>query len=363
MHRICHLSGRLRGLAAHATRAGLLLALGVAAAGSEPRVSVDGYGPATADRLRAAGWTTDLSRHDRPLASIAMADLARESFVPMVHPGYAAATETGTEAAEPVVVLRGEGAVHAWSQTHLRRRELVLDDIGGVPVAVTFCSLCATARVWDRRVGGETLELAVSGMLLDGNSLLYDRGTESLWRQIDGKCVAGTYAGARLEALPSFLVSFGDLVRAEPDARVMLPPEPGLNPPIRLLSEEAIASGTPPAWFSVGCERPLEPVLAVAGEAALLPVAGPDAENLESVVLFRDPAGSGTVAAFRRAVNGRTLTFAADRGEIHDQETGSRWDRTGGAVTGPLAGARLTPAPHLTGFRFALSAPDSAGVP
>jgi hypothetical protein len=51
-----------------------------------------------------------------------------------------------------------------------------------VPVAVTFCPLCNTAIVFDRRVGGKTLDFGVSGNLRNSDLIMYDRQTESWWQ-------------------------------------------------------------------------------------------------------------------------------------------------------------------------------------
>ena len=62
-------------------------------------------------------------------------------------------------------------------------------------------------------------------------------------------------------------------------------------------------------------------------------------------------AGSTTV--FDRAVAGMTLTFEAADGGFRDEETGSLWSLGGVAISGPLAGQRLTPVLHANHFWFA----------
>jgi hypothetical protein len=59
-------------------------------------------------------------------------------------------------------------------------------------------------------------------------------------------------------------------------------------------------------------------------------------------VVFTKP-GSWLSIAFERAVGGRTLVFRAldDGMGLEDTETKSRWDITGRAVSGPLAGQTL----------------------
>lgn len=348
-----------------------------ASAVSSAPVAIAGYQPATVQRLAAEGWRTDLSRLEVPLDAIRTCGLPRSAFTAIRTPAHAPAGEVELDPAEPVLVVRGDDRPTAWPLVHLLRRELALDEVDGIPVAVTFCSVCGTARVWDRRLekgggahaGGAApaLDLAVSGLLLDGNSLLFDRETESLWRQVDGRAVAGDLAGRSLREVPSFVISFGALRRARPDAWVLLPPAPAPDPPFRILAGREVASGTPPEWLDVSCPRPLEPSLAVA-DGDVIPAAGPAVENLGAYVVLRDPDArtpyrdsdggasppAGSAVAFRRELDGRELTFEARDGAVFDAETDTRWNLLGEAVEGPLAGRTLAPARQLAGFRFAV---------
>jgi hypothetical protein len=345
---------------------------GAAPAASPPSVVVAGYEPAGAERLAAAGWRTDFSHRTVPPGAIRTRDLPRDAIVPIRSPQHASAAETDLDPAEPVLVVRGAEEVRAWPLVHLLNRELAVDRADGVPVAVTFCSVCGTARVWDRRVAGRVLDLGVSGMLLDGNSLLFDHATESLWRQIDGAAVAGAMAGAAMESVPAFVISFGALAAARPDALVMLPPDPAPDPPFRTLTGNEVARGELPAWLEATCARPLEPALAAADGDAI-PLAGPAVEVRGDLVIFRDPrtgtayrsAGGGpsppwsAAGAFHRELNGRKLTFQAAAGGgpgvARDEETGSTWSLLGEAVEGPLAGRSLRVADQVSGFRFAVA--------
>ena len=57
--------------------------------------------------------------------------------------------------------------------------EIVNDEIQGTPVTVTFCPLCNTAIVFDRRVDGRLLDFGTTGKLRDSDLVMYDRQTES----------------------------------------------------------------------------------------------------------------------------------------------------------------------------------------
>ena len=99
--------------------------------------------------------------------------------------------------------------------------EIVNDSIGDAYFAVSFCPLCGTGIVYDRKVGGEVLEFGVSGLLRESNLLMYDTATESLWSQSLGEAVVGDYLGETLGVLPFQLITFAELKEKYPNARVM----------------------------------------------------------------------------------------------------------------------------------------------
>jgi hypothetical protein len=109
-------------------------------------------------------------------------------------------------------------AVEAGAETRgypiqiLMWHEIVNDEIRGTPVAVTFCPLCNTAIVFDRRLGGDVLDFGTTGRLRDSDLVMYDRQTESWWQQFSGgarrrACREGARAApradSRVEQLPA----------------------------------------------------------------------------------------------------------------------------------------------------------------
>lgn len=125
------------------------------------------------------------------------------------------------------VVIGGEA--RAYPIRVMNWHEVANDIVGGVPIAVTYSPLCDSTVVFDRRVGGETLELAFSGLLYNSNQLLFDRRPkgvgESLWSQLQFRAVAGPAAeqGRTLRVLPSVLVQWGEWLAKYPDTLVVRP--------------------------------------------------------------------------------------------------------------------------------------------
>ncbi len=93
----------------------------------------------------------------------------------------------------------------------LNYHEVVNFDVQGEPVAITFCPLCFTAKVYSRIVNNMTVELGVSGLLWNSSLVLYDRKTLSLFSQVLDKCIHGIFINSTLTQLPHVIVSFENL--------------------------------------------------------------------------------------------------------------------------------------------------------
>lgn len=73
--------------------------------------------------------------------------------------------------------------------------EIVNFDVEGVPLALTYCTPCASPILYDRRVDGaaddDPRQFGSTGCLWHGNTLMYDEETLTLWNQQTGTPVAG----------------------------------------------------------------------------------------------------------------------------------------------------------------------------
>ena len=163
-------------------------------------------------------WTTDVSQTTIDLDDIRGGGPPKDGIPSIDDPSFIPVDEVDfLSDREPVVSFEGR----AYPIQILTWHEIVNDDVDGTPVAVTYCPLCNTAIIFDRRVGGDTLEFGVSGFLRENNLLMYDRQTETLWQQFDGEAVVGTYAGERLDILPARIISWEDFTDNHPDGQVL----------------------------------------------------------------------------------------------------------------------------------------------
>lgn len=336
-----------------------------------------------AARLRTSGWDTDFSLHTVEFSEIRTV-IPRDNIPAIDAPKFVSvdAAAGWLEDVEPVVALHIAGDARAYPLQILTWHEIVNDEVGGVPVAVTFCPLCNSAIAFDRRFDGAVLDFGVSGNLRNSDLIMYDRQTHSWWQQFTGEGIVGRYAGGQLEHLPSLLVSFADFRAAYPDGRALsrdtgFARQYGRNPYVgydttkgnpflfggalddRLLPVErviAVSVNGVDAAFPLGIlqeERVINYTVGGRDIVALFKFGAASALDAASIAGSRDV---GSAAVFDANLNGRKLTFGVEGERIVDAETGSVWSILGSALEGELAGESLTPLVHGNHFWFAWAA-------
>lgn len=150
----------------------------------------------------------------------------RDGIPALSDPQFIRASEdTKIEDREPVVTVEIDGEIpRTYPLRYLTWHEIVNDEVGGVPYAVTYCPLCNSVPVFDRRVNGRLLTFGVTGKLRDSNLIMYDRETESWWQQATGEGIVGEMTGAELTQLPSWQESWAEFKERNPRGLVMAQP-------------------------------------------------------------------------------------------------------------------------------------------
>ena len=110
----------------------------------------------------------------------------------------------------------------AWPIAILNYHEIINDTLDGIPIAVTYCPLCDSAAVFDRRTKSGVREFGVSGLLYSSNVLMYERvdGAQSLFSQLQSMGVSGSGSKQQLKTLPVELTTWQDWRRRRPDTTV-----------------------------------------------------------------------------------------------------------------------------------------------
>ena len=181
-----------------------------------------GLGEASPAPADAAVWKTDFSKRSVSLDEFQSGGPPKDGIPAIDIPQFARADEIDwLGKREPVIVVEVGGETRAYPIQILMWHEIVNDQIGETPVAVTFCPLCNTAIVFDRRVDGRTTSFGTTGKLRESDLVMYDRETESWWQQFSGEALVGELAGTKLEQLPARMVSWEEFRRAHPTDLVL----------------------------------------------------------------------------------------------------------------------------------------------
>ncbi|MEX2473307.1 MAG: DUF3179 domain-containing protein [Gemmatimonadota bacterium] len=331
-------------------------------------------------------WRTDFTRHTVPLDEIVPGGPPKDGIPAIDDPRFVSirAADAWLEDREPVVVVRHGDDVRAYPYQIMIFHEIVNDEVGGKPLAVTYCPLCNTALVFEREHGDRLLDFGTTGRLRLSDLVMYDRQTESWWQQASGEAIVGELAGQRLTMHPAQSTSWAQFKESHPGGAV-LSRETGHDRPYGRNPYQGYDTSSGPirSFFDREADDRLPPMERVAavtiGERS---VAYPfselsvkrvihDVVTDQPLVVFWTPGTAsaldrsqiaegrdvGSSGVFRSTLGEHVLNFdAADSGHFTDRETGSTWDITGRAVSGPLAGSRLEAVPHGDYLWFAWAA-------
>jgi len=349
-----------------------------------PGATLEGQDAGTTE-VAGSIWATDFSRTSVDMEEIMPGGPTKDGIPAIDHPRFETVEEAGDWLTnqDPVAVVRIGDHVKVYPLQILIWHEIVNDEVGGVPVSVTFCPLCNTTLAFRRVFDGTILDFGTTGLLRHSDMVMYDRQTESWWQQATGEGIVGTYSGRKLSFVPAPVMSWKEVRKQLPHAQV-LSKETGFrraygeNPyrgydrrtsPFfglfrgkkddRLGAMErvvALEGGAHPIAipFSILREKRVVHVeVDGAGEDWVVFWAPGTASALDSQEIPRG-RDVGATGVFSTELNGRTHHFRP-HGEsgFQDEETGTVWSLTGDAVEGPLAGKRLAPIPHGNHFWFA----------
>jgi len=280
---------------------------------------------------------TDFSRTEIPFSEIVF-DGARRDSIPPIHDPVFRYANTLTEMGdlEPLISVELNGEARAYPLRMMLWHEIVNDRIGDLPFVVTYCPLCNSGIVFDRRLDGRELTFGNTGRIRHFDMVMYDHQTESWWQQFGGGGLIGAFSGAQLKMLPAQIESLAAFRTRQPVGKVMVPADPDLRPYGQ--SPYAGMEGRIPArsrfpYDLPGSLRMFDYVIVI-GERAW--------------PLVR-------VAAEKRIEEADLVLAAADqRNSLHDQRTISQ-GRSLTSVTVMDAGSG-EPVPHDVTFAFAFAA-------
>jgi len=334
------------------------------------------------NRVANLGWETDGELRTISLDELVIS-LRRDSIRPIDDPTYIDVEQALKEydPKEPFIIVDLNDDARAFPLSVLVNHEIVNDEIGGIPVTVTFCPLCNSSIVFDRRVDGVVHRFGTSGMLRNSDLVMWDDTTETLWQQLTGEGIVGEQAGKKLTFLPVQIGTLESFAASQPNGQVMAKPagrpylrssyqgyDDDIKDPFLFFGEidprlgatdrvAALDLGTGPVAYSFDL---LAEELVLNVESGGLPIAIFFDDTTQSAFRSALPGAgaapniSGSATTYLREAGEEVLTFVDNGdGRFRDEQTGSIWDRFGEALEGELAGTQLDPAIHGDHFWFA----------
>ncbi len=313
------------------------------------------------------GGSVPLSR-----ASDSLISRLRDAIRPIYEPIYEG-PEGGDWLADDDFVIGyiSEDEAFAYPVKMLNSHELVNDKIDGISLLISYCPLCGSGIVYERRLNGLDLVFGNTSALYQNDLVMFDHQTGSYWFQVSGEAIVGKLTGARLKLLPSTTIPWGQWKKLYPNTRVLsriqnLPMGYDYNhDPFRNYPQSVAAMRFP---FPVDTDKigkalgPADIVVTVhaGNKEKVYPLSrignGVVNDNVGGVpvtVFSRADGPAGN--AFLRTVDGRKLTFLLKAQLFIDKETGTSWDFNGKAISGPLKGTKLQGVASRRAFWFSIS--------
>lgn len=174
------------------------------------------------NRRRAPAF--DLSRLSVPKAEVHAGGPPKDGIPALSNPRYLKVSQAKyLRPDDRVIGVHFGQEARAYPLRILSSHEIVNDKIGATPFAVTYCPLCDSSVVFDRRTPLGLREFGVSGLLYNSNVLMYDRGgdPESLWSQLMATGVSGAGVNKKLKTLPVEVTTWKNWSTQHPQTLVL----------------------------------------------------------------------------------------------------------------------------------------------
>lgn len=126
------------------------------------------------------------------------------------------------------VVMLPDGP-RIYPQKYLVWHQVINEVVDDHAYAVTYSPITGGFAAYDASMGGLNLIFDAEGRLYDGNSVLIDRNSGSLWLQELGMAFDGSLLGRGMPLVPSYWTTWGPARRCFPNAKVLSRP-PGRRP-------------------------------------------------------------------------------------------------------------------------------------
>jgi len=249
-----------------------------------------------------------------------------------------------------VIGVVNNGVAKAYPVVYLGYHHKVQDNVGNLPVLVTYCTMCRTGRVYSPIINGARQNFRLVGAR-HYNAIIEDQGSKTWWYQATGNAAVGKLKGEHLQELPYEQATLSAWLSRHPGSLILQPDKNYLSDYRDLKNYDRLQSIDKDSTLKNKdslIRRSWMVGVIVNGQAKAY-----DWRHLEKRHLLNDKINNTPLVvsieqdslsyhAFKSTVNGKELHFKLDSlGTLTDLETSSVWDWDGLSTSGTLKGNRL----------------------
>lgn len=243
------------------------------------------------------------------------------------------------------------GVAKAYPLVYLGYHHKVQDQVGELPVLVTYCTMCRTGRVYSPVVNGVRQNFRLVGAR-HYNAIIEDQSTGSWWYQATGEAAVGPLKGSFLKEIPYEQSSLSAWLDKHPGS-LILQPDGHFKSDYDDLKNYDVKQPVDQDSTIKNKDTLFRKTWVIGVIAGKQPKAY-DWRKIQELCLLNDKIGSTPVLigledddhtfhAFSRELDGKQLNFKADTsGHLIDQETASVWNWEGLCISGAEKGKQLS---------------------
>jgi hypothetical protein len=145
---------------------------------------------------------------------------ADHMFLPITKKVMAKSAQNKISAERLVIGVEINGEACAYPIEMIGYHHRILDTVGGMPIFVTYCTVCRTGRVYQPLVNGKVESFRLVGMD-HFNAMFEDQTTGTWWRQATGEACAGKLKGQQLPIVPNVQMTLQEWQALHPKGTVL----------------------------------------------------------------------------------------------------------------------------------------------
>jgi hypothetical protein len=258
---------------------------------------------------------------------------------------------------ETVFVVRLPDGYRIYPQRIMVWHQVVNELIDDHAYVITYCPISGCLAAYNASMDGINLIFDIEGRLFEGNSILMDRNSGSLWVQMLGMAFDGPLRGRGMPMLPTFWTSWNYASRAFPDAQVLIPPLEskkayGRDPYGNYQRRDSYYQNDILIYPVSRLDRRFHrktPMLGLEYDNLRISIEIPYVKQNGAVNFFMGDKALvavhdmriGAVRIFDRQIWEKPALFFRESGRLMDLDTRSYWSDEGKCVEGNLQGAAM----------------------